>query len=276
MPHYLDRHDGVDVSADELARTHLADLSVQDRYGVDFLTYWYDYRQQKAYCLVEAPSPETAIEVHAEAHGNLPSEIIEVDLEDVLGLLGRATDPDSNQPIAEPATRTILFTDIVGSTALIDRLGDDFVVEMVHRHDEIVRSILGQHGGREVKHTGDGLMLSFDSPTAGVRFAIELQQRLAELRASEPDTPLVVRLGINTGEPIAKGTDLFGAAVNLAARLCDRADAGAILVSDVVRGLTLGKGFRYGESQRMELKGFTDPIGACPVIWGDDGGIVAG
>lgn len=270
MPHYLDRHDDVDIPPEELARAHLADLSVQDEYDVDFLTYWFDARQKKAYCLVEAASPEAAIEVHARAHGNLPAEIIEVDLNQVFGLLGRVADPQLDrpeQPIVEPATRTIVFTDIVGSTALIDRYGDQFGIEMVRIHDDAVRSVLRHHPGREVKHTGDGLMLAFDSPTSAVRFAIDLQRRLAEHRASGADHPVIVRVGINTGEPITKGEDLFGVAVNLASRLCDRADSGGILVSDAVRKLTIGEGLEFADLERIELKGFTEPIGVCRVLW---------
>lgn len=269
MPHYMDRHDAVDASAEELAQAHLADLTAQERYGVDFLTYWYDNRQHKAYCLVRAPNPEAAIQVHAEAHGNLPADIIEVDLDEVFRLLGRVADPTTSQAIQEAATRTIVFTDMVGSTARIDRFGDEFVVEMIRLHDQISRSILEVYRGREVKHTGDGLMLAFDSPSGSVRFAIELQRRFAEHSAADPDHPIAVRVGINTGEPVTEGADPFGVAVNVAARLCERAEAGAILVSEVVRGLTMGKGFEFGEGQQLELKGFAEPIRACPVIWQD-------
>lgn len=264
MPHYLDRHDSVDASPAELAQLHLADLTVQDGYGVEFLTYWHDPRRQTANCLVRAPDPETAIEVHAEAHGALPSEIIEVDIDEVFGLLGRVADPDNDRPIDEPAVRTIVFTDIVGSTEIIDRHGDALGFEMVRVHDEMVRSAVRSHGGREVKHTGDGLMLAFDTAAGAVGFAIDLQRGLAQ---RESDPPLRVRIGMNTGEPVTKGADLFGAAVNLASRLCDRAEAGSILVSDVVRSETEREGFRFGEPQRVELKGFTDPVVACRVHW---------
>ncbi|HEX2155004.1 MAG TPA: nickel-binding protein [Acidimicrobiia bacterium] len=264
MPHYLDRHDSVDVAPAELAQLHLADLAVQDRYGVEFLTYWYDYKRQTANCLVQAPDPETAVEVHAEAHGAIPSAIIEVDINEVFGLLGRVTDPDGDDPIDEPAVRTIVFTDIVGSTEMIDRHGDAFGMELVRTHDELVRSALRTNHGREVKHTGDGLMLAFDSSTGAVSCAVDVQRRLA---GRDSDPPLVVRIGINTGEPVTKGADLFGAAVNLAARLCDRAEGGGILASNAVRSDATEDGFRFGEPQAVELKGFTKPVLACPVLW---------
>lgn len=267
MPHYLDRHDSVDIPPSELARLHLKDLEVQDNHGVEYLTYWYDHKRKTANCLVKAPSPEEAKKVHAEAHGNMPSKIIEVNIDDVFGLLGRVADPDDDGPIDEPAARTIVFTDIVGSTELIDRYGDEFGVELVQVHDDLVRSALQRHGGREVKHTGDGLMLSFSSATGAVGCGVELQRSLAE---RVPDPPLQVRIGANSGEPVAKGSDLFGSAVNLAARLCDRADAGSILVSDVVRHEVAEPSYRFGEPQELRLKGFTHPVVACSVLWNDD------
>ncbi len=267
MPHYLDRHDDVDIATDELARLHLADLGVQGRFGVDFLTYWYDYNQHKAYCLVEAPSAETATEVHALAHGNLPAEIIQVDINEVLRILGRVKDPVTDKPIDEPATRTILFTDIVGSTTWIDRRGDDFGIELVRLHDEAVHAVRFKHGGREVKHTGDGVMLAFDSPADAVRLSIEVQQDLAELRREQPECPLEVRIGVNTGEPVTKGADLFGAAVNLAARLCEVAEASSILVSAAVRHLTSDEGFSYEEPRIISLRGFEKPVAASSLRW---------
>lgn len=267
MPHYLDRHDSVDIPPSELAELHLKDLEVQDRFDVEYLTYWYDHQRKTANCLVKAPTPEQAKEVHAEAHGNMPSKIIEVDINDVFGLLGRIADPDEGGPIDEPAVRTVVFTDIVGSTALIDRHGDEYGVELVRVHDELVRSVLPQYGGREVKHTGDGLMLAFRSASGAVGCGVELQRSLAD-RA--PDPPLRIRIGANTGEPVAKGSDLFGSAVNLAARLCDRADAETILVSDVVRREVTEPTYRFGDPHELRLKGFTEPVTACAVLWRDD------
>lgn len=267
MPHYLDRHDAVDIAPAELAKLHLKDLQVQHRHGVEYLTYWYDHQRQTANCLVKAPDPEAAKDVHAEAHGNLPTKIIEVSIDEVFGLLGRVADPEDDQPIEEPATRTIVFTDIVGSTEMIDRHGDAFGVELVRVHDEMVRSALHNHAGREVKHTGDGLMLAFDTAAAAVGCSVELQRGLAE---RHDDPPLAVRIGLNTGEPVAKGSDLFGAAVNLAARLCDRADSGGILAAEVVREEVTEPSYHFGEARELRLKGFNKPVVACPVIWDDN------
>ena len=74
MPIFLDRHDVVDFSAAEVAQLHVKDLEVQGKYGVKFLTYWYDAERRTTFCLVDAPDKETADKVHAEAHGTWPTK----------------------------------------------------------------------------------------------------------------------------------------------------------------------------------------------------------
>jgi class 3 adenylate cyclase len=264
VPFYMDRHDTDGATAEDLGRAHALDLEVQDRYGVRYLTYWFDYAHQRAYCLVDAPDAESAARVHAEAHGDMPTAITEVDEPAVQGFLGRTSDPEQ-LPIAESATRTVVFTDMVGSTDLFDRLGDEAAMAVVRAHDSVVRDLAAVHGGRTVKHTGDGFLLSFASPSSAVRFAIDLQRRLAHPADATPGP--VIRIGINTGEPLAEGGDLYGAAVLVASRLCDRAAAASILVSEVVRGLTIGKGFTFADARLEHLKGFAEPVGAVEVRW---------
>jgi pimeloyl-ACP methyl ester carboxylesterase len=120
---------------------------------------------------------------------------------------------------AEAAFRTVLFTDLVGSTELTQRLGEEASQAVVRKHDAIVRTALGRHGGRVVKHTGDGIMGSFGSAVAAVRAGLEIREKLAE-------TQIGARIGLNAGEPIAEGADLFGSVVQLAARITDRAAPG--------------------------------------------------
>src|SRR5512145_1596728 len=126
MPIFLDRHDVVEVSAEEVAKLHVKDLKIQDQYGVKFLTYWYDAERRTTFCLVDAPDKETADRVHAEAHGHASNEMIAVDLSAVEAFLGRIQDPPNTKtkPIDESAFRTIMFTDMVGLTEMTARLGD--------------------------------------------------------------------------------------------------------------------------------------------------------
>jgi len=94
MPIFLDRHDVVEFSAEEVAKLHVKDLEVQGKYGVKFLTYWYDPERRTTFCLVDAPDKETADKVHAEAHGHVANEMIAVDLSAVEAFLGRAPRPE--------------------------------------------------------------------------------------------------------------------------------------------------------------------------------------
>ncbi len=166
--------------------------------------------------------------------------------------------------------RTIMFTDMEGSTALTQRLGDAAAQNLVRLHNSIVSDALRTHGGTHVKHTGDGIMASFLTASAAVECAIAVQRELARHNERNPHEPVSVRIGINAGEPVLEGDDLFGTAVQLASRVCARADAGAILASDVVRQLVAGKGFLFANHGEAELRGFEDPVRLYEVRWHDD------
>src|SRR5215218_7736430 len=128
MPIFLDRHDLKGLTAADIAEAHRQDLETQTRYGVRFLTYWFDEARGNGFCLIDAPVSETAMRVHHEAHGNVATDVIEVDLSAVEAFLGRVSDPAPAGAKAEhaldAALRAIMFTDIVESTAMTARVGD--------------------------------------------------------------------------------------------------------------------------------------------------------
>jgi class 3 adenylate cyclase len=258
MPLYMDQHNTDGAAPEDMAKAHVADLELQAAHGVKFLTYWLDYEGGIANCLVDAPNPGAVNRVHAAAHGKLAGRIIPVDEREVLTFLGRIDDPPGT--IDEPATRTIVFTDIVGSTAHLEKVGDDAAMETLREHNRIVRRVLEDHRGRVVKNTGDGFMLVFDSPSDAIRFTIQLQQALAAFSAESPQRAIRIRIGINAGEPVSEDGDLYGLAVNVAARLCDMAGSGEVLASAAVVGLAMGKGFSFIDAGAMELKGLSAPI----------------
>ncbi|MGE5597201.1 MAG: adenylate/guanylate cyclase domain-containing protein [Hyphomicrobiales bacterium] len=168
---------------------------------------------------------------------------------------------------AEPGLRTILFTDIEGSTALTERLGDFRARMVLRQHEQITRQALAEHSGSEVKTLGDGFMASFDSASKALECAVAMQVAFEESNALGNE-PLHVRIGINAGEPIAEGDDLFGTAVNLAARIASQAEGGQILVSDVVRQLVAGKGFLFSDHGDVLVRGFDDPVRLYELRWG--------
>lgn len=259
MPLYLDRHDIPGVTAVDLAIAHARDVQIEKQYGVRYITYWFDPARGTAFCLAEGPDAVSVEAVHRDSHGLTASRILLVDPRSVGSFMGAILEPGPGEAFAHTAFRAILFTDIEGSTALTMRVGDARAMGMLRAHDAIVRAALGTHGGLEVKHTGDGIMASFTSVTAAVRSAIEIQSRVAE-RKSEAADALHLRVGVSCGEPVTEEGDLFGAAVELAARLCASGNAGGILVSSAVREVCLGKGFEFEDRGVAELKGFSEPV----------------
>lgn len=178
-------------------------------------------------------------------------------------------------PIAgpEPASghsgwgvRTVLFTDLVGHTEMMTRLGDKRGRTVLRDHEAITREVLTAHGGAEIKTMGDGFMASFGSVTKAVECAIALQKAFGE-RDGEP---LSVRVGLNAGEPIEEDGDLFGAAVILASRIAAKAGGGEILVADTVRGLCSGKGFLFADRGEFVAKGIEEPVRVYEVSWRRD------
>ena len=176
-------------------------------------------------------------------------------------------DPPAPQDQPQPAGfRTILFTDIVAHTAMTQRLGDSKARELLREHERITRDELKSHGGSEVKTMGDGFMASFSSATEGLECAIAIQRAFAKHNESA-DEPIVVRVGLNAGEPIAEDDDLFGSAVIAAARITAKAEGSEILTSDTVRGIVAGKGFLFSDRGDVALRGFEDPMRLYEVSW---------
>jgi class 3 adenylate cyclase len=271
MPLFMDRHDVPGITAEEVAQAHLTDVQIEPKHGVQFLSYWFDPETGAVFCLARAARPEDMQAVHREGHGLVPNEIIAVSEQDVVRFLGRINDP------VEPgegtkAFRSILFTDLEGSTALLQEVGEPAYMALLAEHDTIIRTSLVASRGREVKHTGDGIMASFDDVANALACSLAIQQGF-EARASGGRTPeLRVRIGLAAGEPVDHNDDLFGSTVHLASRICQAAVPGHILASDVVRDLGTEKGFRFDRGRDLQLSGFRGVTRVFELARADDGG----
>jgi class 3 adenylate cyclase len=276
MPLYMDIHNLPEgTTAEDVAKAHAKDMETQRKYGVEYHKYWVNESGRKVFCLAHAPSAEAAACVHREAHGLLAEKIIEVepDVAEVF-LGGTETNPEGAVLMPGGAAderdsgiRTVLFTDVVNSTTLTQSLGDEEALVILGVHDTIVRNALSALGGREVKHTGDGIMASFVSAAGAVRCAIQIQRELDKHTQLNPDRPLKVRVGAAAGEPVEQNNDLFGSTVQLAARLCAHAQPEQILVSNAIPDLCIGKGLLFEEVGEVVLKGFGAPVRAHAAAW---------
>jgi class 3 adenylate cyclase len=160
---------------------------------------------------------------------------------------------------------TILFTDLVDSTELISRAGDEEAQRIFRAHHDLLAEAAAAHHGEEVKWLGDGLMVAFPSAADAVDCAIAMQQGARRLLHGEQ---VAIRVGLNAGEALREAADYFGLPVVIARRLCDRAEAGQILSSDVVTELLAGRiGFTFEPRGAIELKGVPYPVSASEIAY---------
>ena len=275
MPVYMDRHYIEGATRHAVADAHQKDLALQDKYNVKFLTYWFDEMRCTAFCLIEAPNRETIERAHNEAHGSVPNEVLEVDPAVVDAFLGRIKDPPPMDTSAgkagaisiDPGFRAIMFTDLKDSTLMTTLYGDTKALHLLHIHNALTRNALKAHHGREVKHTGDGIMASFATVPDAVGCAVAIQRSFAAYNKETPEAPLYLRIGLSAGEPIEEQGDLFGKTVQLAARLCAHAEPGRILVDQVVLDQWQGKELPFSDLGEVTPKGFDHAVRVYEVNW---------
>jgi len=270
MPFFLDRHDIRDATAEAIAAAHQQDLSVQDRHTCKALTYWFDEQRGTAFCLIEAPTEAAVRAMHRDSHGLIPTLISEVNPATVTSFLGRVADPEGavGAPIREAGFRALMYIDLVDSTRMTTELGDARAQAVMVRYHEAVRQALLTHEGREVDRAGDGFLTSFASASQAVACAVAVQRSLETLNtAGALPVLLRARIGLGAGEPLTDGTALFGATVNLTARICAAAAPGQILAARVVRELCAGKSLAFRPHGEIELKGFPEPVELHAVEW---------
>jgi class 3 adenylate cyclase len=187
-------------------------------------------------------------------------------------------------------TVTIMFTDLVNSTAMLERLGDQLGRETLRKHNEIIRRHTKACGGAEVKFMGDGFMLTFQSARQGVACAVAVQREMARHNRERPEvgaypllisplargrlrggTPLLsVRMGLSVGQPVREDADLLGKPVVLAARISAKAQGGQVLVSESVRALVSDtESFTFRALGVFELKGIAGSHPLYEVVWND-------
>jgi class 3 adenylate cyclase len=178
-----------------------------------------------------------------------------------------AEQPDLKAHAAPDGTVTIMFSDIEGSTAMADRLGDSKFMAVLREHNAVVRDHVKIHGGFEVKSEGDGFMVAFQSAGRALACASSIQKALAE-RNGSADEPVRVRMGLHAGEVIKEGEDFFGRNVIIAARVASHACGGEILASSVLKALVEGSDISWGEKRMVQLKGLSGVHEIWPVEWG--------
>jgi class 3 adenylate cyclase len=260
MPLFLDIHKlPDDVTPEALHQAHAADVAHQDKYGVCYHSYWYDQRAQTVACLVEGPDREACVEVHRKAHGLVADFIIEVKPETVHAFLGTNAVAATGDVLLPDGTRdTGVRVLLVTEIANLAGVGSDAAAfKVVEHHDRIMHGLMAKYGGREVRHTGDGMMLSFQLASAAVQCALDAQRDCAKLTRSEAPA---IRMGLAAGEPVTQHEKIFGATVEQARAICRAAQPGEVLTSTAVRDLCAGKGLNFVDAPTIRAPGLAAPL----------------
>ncbi len=167
---------------------------------------------------------------------------------------------------ASRAVKTFMFTDIVKSTNLVEAIGDEAWEDLLHWHDETLRSLFAENGGDEIKQLGEGFFVAFPDPDAGIGCAMEIQRRLAQHRKKAGFSPQI-RIGLHASEATRRGEDYGGRGVHVAARVGAKADAGEILCTRDTLRLVDGANYRVLDSRSVNLKGIADPVEVATIDW---------
>ena len=177
------------------------------------------------------------------------------DLDSVVEAFVSFLTSDHHQPSTQgdDELRTVVFTDLVSSTEVLSRLGDDEGRSEFRDVEHTVSELCANHHGRLVKNLGDGSLISFKSTQRALAFGLELQKRMEQ-------SPFGMRIGMSAGEPIQEDDDIHGAVVVQASRIVDRCEEGDVVIADSVRQLAVGKGFGFESVGETTLKGFEEPV----------------
>ncbi|MGA9295291.1 MAG: nickel-binding protein [Ignavibacteriaceae bacterium] len=224
MPIYMDRHDVSEaVTAENVAQLHQEDLKIQHKYGCRGLTYWFDNTRKTAFCLVEAPKKNAIIEMHKNAHGEVPYQIIEVNPAIVESFLGRIEDPEKAQNtnlniINDPAFRTLMIITIEHHSF---KNSDPFsnISSMLQFYEQI-SAILKSFDGNIVQQNEDGFLISFRKVTEAVLCAIKIRETYWIFRTQYKTEFTELSIGMHAGIPVTEKKSIFEDTIKLAKRMC--------------------------------------------------------
>jgi AraC-like DNA-binding protein len=237
MPIYMDRHDVSEtITAEHVAQIHQEDLKIQDLYGCRGLTYWFDDIRKTAFCLIEAPNAEAIEKMHNHAHGDIPNQVIEVDISIVESFLGRIQDPKKAEDtelniINDPAFRTIMVVSLK-QLSLLPRHDKSFTTSL-HNFYSALLQLLVNYDGKLVNQTESKFLISFKSVSKAVRAAYDIQSLFRSFENEVKNDLVLLKIALNAGVPVTKKQSIFEDTIKLAERICKVAREELIVASEV-------------------------------------------
>jgi len=240
MPLYMDFHKIENVTIESVKTAHIADLAVQDEYGVKYHQYWVNEEEGSVFCLVEGPDKETCEKVHQMAHGNVACALTEVETGMYETLMGKDHKIDHGRVHHADGSidlgyRNILVASVYGITSAKD-LKNLSLLLTPHWARKIITEKIKAFNGREIKwETDDSLIGIINDSTEAVQCALQIQKELIESELKNP--AIVFKIGISVAQPVTKDGDFFAEAIRLAHRLSITANNNQVLISSLVKKL---------------------------------------
>jgi len=237
MPIYMDRHDVSEtVTAENVAQLHQADLRIQDQFGCRGLTYWFDEKRKTAFCLIEASDAEAIHKMHDHAHGQVPHNVIEVDVSLVESFLGRIGDPEKAKNtklniVNDPAFRTIMVI-WLNRLSLIQNNPVQFKSSL-NNYNNAILSLLNNYEGIPVKQNQNYFLVSFKSVSKAVNAAFAIQLLFRNVRNDLINDNILLKIGLSAGVPVTEKKLIFEDTIKLAERMCKISKQEIIVSSEV-------------------------------------------
>ena len=234
---YMDRHDVSEtVTAENVAQLHQQDLKIQHKFNCRGLTYWFDEKRKTAFCLIEAPNKKALVEMHNQAHGQVPHRVIEVDANIVESFLGRIEDPKKSQNselniINDPAFRTLMVI-VIKRLSIKDSANMESNLVIQNHANTIVKSI-NTFSGTIVKQKLDYFLASFDSVTIAVLCDMNIQTMLNRTVNDTLFSDVNVNMGLSVGVPVTEKHNIFEDTIKTAERLCNVVKGQIVITSEV-------------------------------------------
>ncbi|MCB0669628.1 MAG: DUF4242 domain-containing protein [Saprospiraceae bacterium] len=252
MPIYMDLHKVPGIEAKHAAEAHRADLQIQEKFGCRCLTYWVDEERGCAFCLIDAPDEQSVIDMHNDAHGLIPHEIIQVNSNVVEAFLGRITDPEidyespeSARSFCDPTFRVIVVCRCKDRVLSDQEYGPAKADKLFSLYFRLIRDNLEKYEGRQIEHRTDEFIISFVSAFQALRFTHQLSEQMhvaAEL--------IELKIAVDAGLPVEKHKDLFGVTIGNALNMLHVGESNQIICGPVLRKIYKDDPpFLFGENQ---------------------------
>lgn len=235
MPIYLDRHDMPDeITAEHVAEMHQMDLKVQHEYGCRGFTYWFDDKRKSGFCLIEAPNKEAIKKMHDQAHGGVPSQIIEVDESFLESFLGRIVDPEKAANtklniINDPAFRILMVISIKDSSFGKNKTNNTIIKNL----NNTISKIIQRSEGRIVENKQCSFLASFKSVSNAIMSALDIQTKFKKQIKEKISDGIDLNIALNSGVPVTEKESIFEDTISLAERMCDVAQGLVVVSSEV-------------------------------------------